>query len=158
MNIKYLILPLVDNSSINSLKEEKELIQVLKKKIFPKLHKLKILFETDYKPTDVLTFIRKFKSNKVGINYDTGNSASLNYKIDDEKKYFHHVKNIHIKDRLKYGKTIRLGKGNWDYISFFKLIKKLNYKGFLILQTARAKKKQHVTELNINRKFLLRYL
>ena len=99
LKFKYIILPLVDNSSILNIKQEKDLIQTVKKEIFPQLKNLKILFEIDYKPRKVLTFIKKFNSNKVGINYDTGNSASLNYNIIDEMKYFRYVKNIHIKDR-----------------------------------------------------------
>ena len=138
LNLNYLILPLVDNSSIKNSEEENQLIKNLKKKILPNL--------------------KKFKSKKVGINYDTGNSAGLNYNFDDEKVYFKYVRNIHIKDRIKFGLTIRLGNGSWNYKKFFKFIKKSKYRGFFILQTARAKNKEHEKELNINRKFLSKYL
>jgi sugar phosphate isomerase/epimerase len=96
--------------------------------------------------------MKKFKTKKVGINYDTGNSAGLNYDFIDEIKYFKYVKNIHIKDRILNGKTIRLGKGNWDYKKFFKLIKN-KYKGNFILQTARSKNNKHVEEIIINKNF-----
>lgn len=158
LNLNYLILPLVDNSSIKNSEEENQLIKNLKKKILPNLKKLKILFEIDYPPEKILTFIKKFKSNKFGINYDTGNSAGLNYNFDDEKVYFKYVRNIHIKDRIKFGSTVRLGNGNWNHKKFFKFIKKSKYRGFFILQTARAKNKEHEKELNINRKFLSKYL
>ena len=75
-----------------------------------------------------------------------------------EKIYFKYVKNIHIKDRVKFGPTIRLGNGNWNYKKFFNFIKKSKYKGFFILQTARSKNKEHERELNINRKFLSKNL
>ncbi len=155
LKFKYLILPLVDNSSILNLRQERELIQTIKKEIFPKLKKLKILFEIDYKPNKVLSFIKKFNSKKVGINYDTGNSASLNYNIKDEMKYFKYVKNIHIKDRKKFGTTVRLGMGNWNYKLFFNKIKKINYKGNFILQTARSNKHNHVEELKRNKFFFI---
>lgn len=158
LNFKYLILPLVDNSSIKNSTEENRLIKNLKEKILPKLKKTKILFEIDYPPEKVLSFVKKFKSNKFGINYDTGNSAGLNYSLDEEKIYFKYVKNIHIKDRVKFGPTIRLGNGNWNYKKFFNFIKKSKYKGFFILQTARSKNKEHEKELNINRKFLSKNL
>ena len=158
LNFKYLILPLVDGSSIKNNNEEKELINTLKKKIIPKLKNIKILFEINYPPRKVVHFIEKFKSNKVGINYDTGNSASLNYNIEDEFMYFKYVKNIHIKDRLKFGSTVRLGKGNWKYKKFFKIIRKASYDGNFILQTARSNNDQHIKELNLNRKFLINCL
>ena len=82
------------------------------------------MFETDYNPNKVIKFLKKFKNKKIGINYDTGNSANLNYNFADEIKYFSYVKNIHLKDRLSNGGTVRLGKGNWNYKKFFKLIKK----------------------------------
>ena len=158
LKFKYIILPLVDNSRILNERQEKELVETIKKEFFPKLKKLNILFEIDYEPRKVLSFIKKFKSNKVGINYDTGNSASLNFDIRDEIKYFKYVKNIHIKDRKKFGTTVRLGMGNWNYKAFFKVIKKINYKGNFILQTARSKKGRHIEELIVNKNFFLNYI
>lgn len=153
IGIQYHIFPLVDNASIKSEFEENILIKEIKK-LSKKLKKNSlILFETDYKPSEVLKFIKKFKTKKVGINYDTGNSASLNYNFEDEIKYFKYVKNIHIKDRILNGKTVRLGKGNWDYKKFFKLIK-FKYKGNFILQTARSPVNDHVKEMLINKKFV----
>ena len=45
---------------------------------------IKILFEIDYSPRKVLNFINRFNNN-FGINYDTGNSASLGFKLNEEK-------------------------------------------------------------------------
>ena len=45
----------------------------------------KILFELDCSYLKVINFIKKFKSQKFGINYDTGNSASLGYTFINEK-------------------------------------------------------------------------
>ena len=64
------------------------------------------------------------------------------------------IKNIHIKDRVLKGNSIRLGEGNWDYKNFFKLIRG-NYKGNFILQTARSKNNKHIEEINLNRNFIL---
>ena len=153
IGIKYHIFPLVDNGSVSSASEEKILINEIKKlsKLLKKSSQ--ILFETDYKPEKIIKFIQKFKTKRVGINYDTGNSAGLDYNFDDEIKYFKYVKNIHIKDRVLNGKTVRLGKGNWDYKKFFKLIKS-KYNGNFILQTARSQSNKHVEEIIINKKFL----
>jgi len=156
MGIKYFILPLVDNSSIKNLNHENILINELLKISRSFDHKSMILFETDYPPRNVLKFIKKF-NGKFGINYDTGNSASLNYDFNDEIKYFKYVKNIHIKDRLISGPTVRLGKGNWNYRKFFSLIKN-RYNGNLILQTARSKNENELEEILINRNFVKNFL
>ena len=152
LNIKYFILPLVDNSSIKSTIQEKNLIQEVIKLLKLINKKSYILFEIDYLPNQISKFIKKFKSNKVGINYDTGNSAGLGYDFKKELNYFKYVKNIHIKDRKLKGKTVRLGFGNWQYKKFFKLIGK-NYNGNFILQTARSKDNKHEEEILINRNF-----
>ena len=101
--------------------------------------------------------MKKFHSKKVGINYDTGNSAGLGYKFNQEKKYFKYVHNIHIKDKIYRAKSVRLGEGNWDYKYFFKYIKG-KYKNNLILQTARTKDNKHLREVLINKSFVLNNL
>jgi L-ribulose-5-phosphate 3-epimerase len=135
VGIKYFVLPLVDNSSISNKFEELLLIREIKKILRFLQKKNYIIFEIDYKPDQITNFVNKFKSKKVGINYDTGNSSALGYRIEDEIKYFKYVKNIHIKDRFLNGSTVRLGKGNWEYKKFFKKIKDI-YNGNFILQTA----------------------
>ena len=158
-NIKFIILPLVDNSSIKTNSTEKIIIHEIKK--FSNLlekFKVTILFESDYKPKKLLNFIKKFNNQNFGINYDIGNSASLSYDLEEEfNMYGKFIKNIHIKDRLKNGKTVRLGYGNVNFKKFFKLSKKINYKGPFILQTARSVRKgDDYNELKNNLKFLKR--
>jgi len=160
IGIRQFVIPLVDNSSITTSQQEQELVFEFNKNIFLNLlnKNTKILFEIDYPPKNVLKFIKRFNPNKFGINYDTGNSASLGYSINDEKIYFRHVKNVHIKDKLKNGQSVRLGYGDWDYFSFFNFLKKIKYKHNLILQTARSKNGNHVEEINYSRKFVLNLL
>ena len=157
LNIKYLILPLVDNSSIKSQIEENKLVADMHK-LENYLNNTKILFEIDYRPSHVKRFMSKFNSNKFGINYDTGNSASLGYDIQEEIKYFRYVDNIHIKDRLFNGISVRLGRGNFKFKNFFNLLKKKNYKGNFILQTARSSSGNHIMELKKNLFFLKKFI
>jgi len=152
IGIRYHVFPLVDHGSIKTQSEEKILVREIEKLSKFLKKDSKILFETDYRPQKIIKFIKKFKTKKIGINYDTGNSAGLNYDFIDEIKYFRYVKNIHIKDKVLNGKTVRLGEGNWDYRKFFKLIKN-RYRGNFILQTARSLNNRHVEEIIINKKF-----
>lgn len=160
-NIKFIIVPLVDNSSINSNVLEKKIIYQFKTlNNLLKKQKVMILFESDFGPRKLLKFIKNFDQYNFGINYDLGNSASLSFNIDEEfRLYGKFIKNIHIKDRMKGGKTVRLGLGNADFDRFFTLLKKINYKNHLIFQTARSLiKGNDFNELKLNIEFIKKYL
>ena len=159
LGIKYLVIPLVDNGSINSKKDEKKLLdscRYISKDL--KQSNVKVVFESDYPPKKLKKFIEKFDNNYFGINYDIGNSAGLDYKIDDEFKYYgKYIYNVHIKDRIKFGKTVRLGNGNANFLKLFRNLKKIKYVGNLILQTARSEKNRHLKEIEINLDYLKKF-
>ena len=155
LKIKYIIYPLVDNSSLKKADQKKFIYQL--KKIMPilKRYKVKILFESDYSPLNLKKFIKKFDKNYFGINYDSGNSSGLGYNIDKEfQMYGKYIQNVHIKDRALKGNTVRLGAGNANFTKLFSNLKKINYKNLLILQTARSHVNNHVDEIKINLNFL----
>ena len=156
LKIKNIIIPLVDNGSVKNFQEEKLLIKELRKfSLFLKKNKMTLLFETDFSPKKNLNFIQKFGKKNFGINYDIGNSASLNFKPKEEFKTFgKYIKNVHIKDRLRYGKTVPLGKGNANFKLIFNLLKKKNFKGNLILQAARGKTGKEFETISNYLKFL----
>jgi len=160
--IKFIIIPLVDKSSIKSIFQEKLVVKEFNK-IIKNLNinncKTKILFEIDYSPFKLKNFIKKLPKNFFGINYDSGNSASLNYNIDEEFNYYgNRILNIHIKDRVKYGKTIKLGHGNVNFPKLKKNLRKISSRGNLILHTARNIYGKHLDELIDNRNFLKKNL
>ena len=67
-----------------------------------KKNSVKIIFETDMKPKDVIKFITQLDSRIFGINYDIGNSAGLGLKLEEEIKVFgKHILNVHLKDKKK---------------------------------------------------------
>ena len=155
IGVKFIVLPLVDSSSIENFSQEEILIKEIKKLSKFLKQRQKILFEIDYPPNKVLKFVKKL-DHKFGINYDTGNSASLGYDFKEEKKYFKYVKNIHIKDRIFRGSTVRLGKGDYKFKDFFNYLNKINYRNNLILQTARGI--NDLNEININKQFVKNFL
>ena len=156
LKIKYIIVPLVDNGSIRKNIHEKKLISILLKNIdLISSNKVCILFESDFNPKRLKKFINKLPSKHFGINYDSGNSAALGYDIDEEfRTYGKHIKNVHIKDRILKGKTVRLGSGNVDFKKLFKNLSKMQYDKNIILQTARSSKNKDVKEIKINLEFL----
>jgi len=156
LKIKFIVIPLVDNGSLRNSKEELFFINICKDlSKFIKKNNVIILFESDYHPKKLKRFIAKFDKKIFGINYDSGNSAALNYNISDEFKLVgNRILNIHIKDRIKNGKTVRLGQGNANFKKLFKKLNSINYKGNLILQTARSNHNKDIDEIKINLKYL----
>ena len=159
IGVKFIVIPLVDNGLIENIYHEKKLIKIckqIKKKL--EIYGIKLVFESDFDPVKLKKFIKKFDKNFFGINYDVGNSASMGFDINSEfKNYGKYIYNIHIKDRVKNGKTVRLGQGNANFVDLYKNLRKINYNGNLILQTARSKINKDLEEIKINLAFLKKF-
>jgi L-ribulose-5-phosphate 3-epimerase len=142
---KIIVIPFVDNSSINDDNEEDAVNFLLELKESLIKNNIQVAIESDFKPEKLLTFINQLPSDLYGINYDIGNSASLGYSIEEEfSLYLNRINHIHVKDRELNGSTVPLGHGNADLKNCFVLLKKYNYQGNFSLQTARDKSGNHV--------------
>ena len=153
-----LVIPLVDNSSIRNN-------QSLDFRFFKNMEKtldqleIRVAFEVDLDEEEAKNFVANFSPQLFGINYDIGNSAA--YGFDPEKEisnYGERILNVHVKDRFRNGNTVPLGKGDADFQSVINQLRKVNYSGNFIMQTARAAEGEHITELNRNIEFFVKYL
>ena len=141
LSITDIIIPLVDKSSI--INNEEKIGNVIK--FFDyffqenEVKNVNICLETDLPAKNFLRLINCIDHPQIKINYDTGNSASLGYNfIEEFDIYGHFVTNIHIKDRVLNGSSIKLGKGNFNFEKFFKYLGNFKYNGIFILQTYRS--------------------
>ncbi|MEE1903542.1 TIM barrel protein [Pseudomonas inefficax] len=145
LGIRYVLLPLVDNGSLTTDEEEQALIDgllPLRERLVA--GNLKIVFESDFGPERLASFIARFPEDAFGINYDIGNSAALGYCATEEiASYGLRIDNVHVKDRILGGSTVALGSGNADFPEVFCALRKLGYAGNFILQTARADDGDH---------------
>ena len=148
--IQLIVMPLVDNGSLENKKQEDTLLGILEEEIDNLLSlNLRISFESDFPPEKLSNFIDRFPFELFGINYDIGNSASQGFNPEEEfLEYGERITNVHIKDRKLNGTTVPLGTGNANFPKVFSLLKALNYKGNYILQTARDTKGEHAIALN----------
>ena len=160
LGIKFIVIPLVDNGSLQRLWHEKKLVMIFSRLVtFLKKKNIIILFESDFDPKRLRDFIKKFNPDVFGINYDTGNSAALGFDLKKEFYYYgDRIKGVHIKDRISKGTTVRLGDGNVNFKVFFTLLKKIKYKNHIILQTARSKNNKDVQEMKINLKYISKFI
>lgn len=149
VGIRYVLIPLVDNGSVETPQHESALLEGL----LPLRDRLvragmKIVFESDFGPERLAAFMERFPRDAFGINYDIGNSAALGYAPAEEiGSYGHRIDNVHVKDRILHGTTVPLGTGNADFAAAFGALRKAGYAGNFILQTARADDNDHVGAL-----------
>ena len=154
-DIKIIVVPLVDGSSVKSFREEKNLISFFNGiQKYLKSKKIRIAFESDYDYKELRNFIEKFDPKVFGINYDIGNSAGKNYDYKMEfKSYFNRIINVHIKDKNKSDITVPLFSGKAKILKILRYFVKKNYNGNYILQPARSNF-DHVNMIN-NYKMLI---
>ncbi len=144
VGISIIVVPLVDNGKIENKHQKDSIIKFFEKNIKKiESYKVNIIFESDFKPIELANFINKFDSS-FGINYDTGNSASMGYNPSEEiSTYGERIMNVHIKDRTYNGTTVPLTRGNCEFSKVFESLKKIKYNSNYILQTARSDNNQH---------------
>lgn len=145
VGISMMVVPLVDNGRLDNIEQENALVTFLQSQAgFFAEHDLKVVFESDFGPSELARFIGRLDPSLFGINYDIGNSAALGFNPADElAAYGHRVVNIHIKDRVLGGTTVPLCTGNADFETVFAALARVGYAGNCILQTARAADGDH---------------
>lgn len=150
IGINKIVVPLVDKGSLENNQQAELLVRGLNTVIsMLKRENLCIVFESDFDPSSLSSFIERFDERFFGINYDIGNSASLGFSFKSEMEaYGKRIRNVHVKDRVLYGATVPLGEGNADLFGVLVELNNVGYKGNYILQTARDPKGNHSSVLN----------
>ena len=149
IGISMIVVPLVDNGQLENIEQENTLVAFMQNQTqFLSKKKLRVVFESDFAPTDLARFIERLDPALFGINYDIGNSAALGFNPFEEfAAYGHRIINVHIKDRILGGTTVSLGTGNADFKLVFTELFRFGYKGNYIFQTARAADGEHAQAL-----------
>ena len=139
IGVRDIVIPCVDQSSIKDEAAKQRFVNRLlpMQELAEKLS-INLSLETDLGPDAFSSLLSKFASNRITVNYDTGNSASLGYDpIKEFESYGSRISDIHIKDRKLKGGSVILGTGDTNFKSFFKVLAKLDYDGPFILQAFR---------------------
>ncbi|WP_247367491.1 MULTISPECIES: TIM barrel protein [unclassified Bradyrhizobium] len=160
IGIEFIVIPLVDNGKIERESDSDTLKRVLLARSEQLARRnVKIVFESDLPPRELARFMEAYPAHVFGINYDSGNSASLGYDSDEEiGAYAPRILNVHVKDRVRGGTTVPLGTGDADLAKTIRLIERSGYKGQYILQTARAVDGDHAGALAKYRDMTVRWI
>ncbi len=153
-------IPMVDNSSVKSDYEKIRAMELIRQfcDIAKELN-IRVGLETDFPPIEFRNFLDEMGKENLAANYDSGNSSGLGYHHEKEiislnDKIF----NVHIKDRICGGGTVKLGTGNADFEQIFESLKRIGYKNSFILQAARGEEEQEKETIEAQIKFVKKYI
>ena len=154
--IPFLVLPFVDDNSIRD-RPETDIVSGIINDVTHLAYacNVAIALETNLSPDD-FAYLLYNVAELVGVNYDSGNSASLGYSMDAEwNAYGERIFNVHAKDRVLNGGSVPLGDGSTNFDTLAKMMSKFQYRGNLILQVARGESGKEMEWYQHNRNFLL---
>lgn len=158
LNIALIEIPLVDDSSLKC-EEEKRVFREWLTEIAGSYEQINFGLETDLAPKEFLDYIVSFDLPQIGANYDSGNSSGLGYDLYEEVKILgDYIFNIHIKDRVFHGTTVKLGTGSADFEKLFFGLKEIGYPYGFILQAARGVEGKERENICSQVQFLKNYL
>ncbi len=139
LEVKILVLPIVAESGVFNKEYLSNLIECLNR-IEKDLAETKkqIAIECEFDIGSIAILLSELNPNYFGVNFDMGNSASLGHNPEEELSVCSgRILNIHIKDRLLAGHTVKLGTGDVNFKKIAKLLSDQGYAGNMILQAAR---------------------
>lgn len=156
---KLVEIPMVDDSSVRNEKEKAEAIEFIRSLCdMAEEYKIIVGLETDFLPEGFREFLEEIGKKNLVANYDSGNSSGLGY--DHEKEILslnEKIYNVHIKDRIKGGITVRLGTGSANFEKVFSCLRKVGYEGSFILQAARGEDGMEKETIKEQMKFVKTY-
>jgi hexulose-6-phosphate isomerase len=144
--IQILVLPIVAESGLFNKTDFLELIKSLNQidHILSQTN-IKIAVECEFNIKSIGNLLCALNPDNFGVNFDMGNSASLGHDPEEELSICRgRILNIHIKDRVLGGKTVKLGIGEVNFKRIAKLLIEQSYAGNMILQAARDPEKNEL--------------
>lgn len=159
LGIGLIEIPLVDDSSLENEENKEEFKKFILEIEAQTDREIKFGLETDLPPKEFDAFLKSINSDRIGANYDSGNSSGLGYDMYEEVTTLgDRIFNIHIKDRIYQGTTVELGTGSADFHGLFKGLKEIGYNGSFILQAARGEEGKEAENIKKQTKFVKEYV
>lgn len=159
INIKYIVLPLIEKSSIKDFNKDIFIIFLRKIDEHLKKNNIQLHIESDLSSKKLSLELKKVNSMYIKICIDLGNSFlngfNLTKEINDSKNY---IGSYHIKEKDINGNSLPLGSLNFNYKLFFKKIYKNRFMGEIILETQNFKNKKSFDSIEKNINYLKQFI
>jgi len=158
--IERVVLPFVDASRIDTDEDRDNVVACVTAALaVAERTRVELHLETSLPPRPFADLLESLPHPLVRVNYDSGNSASLGYDPAEElAAYVERIGSVHIKDRIRGGSTVPLGRGDADFQAVFACLEKIDYQGDFILQVARGIPGDEVQWARHNRAFVQDHL
>ena len=155
--VEYVVLPIVDDGAISNDREMNAFVLGVNELLEETASSgVSLLLESEEEPAWIAALLKRLPADRIGINYDIGNSAACGHDpVAEFAAYGQSIENVHIKDRISGGRTVPLGEGAANFDLVFRQLEKIDYQGRYILQTARATDDDHAGVLRRYRDFVL---
>ena len=127
--IERIVLPFVDASRISG-DADLQVASAVLRDVLPAAERagVELHLEADLAPAPFAAWLAEVPHPGLKVNYDSGNSASLGYRPDEEfAAYGARIGSVHIKDRRLGGGTVALGTGDADLPAVFSGLRRLQY-------------------------------
>jgi hexulose-6-phosphate isomerase len=139
--IQYVVVPFLDEGALVTQDHELCALDVLRPVLsYAIRHSIQLHLETGLAPAAYSRFLDKLACPAIRVTYDTGNSAALGYYVIEEiAAYGSQIGSVHVKDRLRGGRSVPLGSGDANLLSRLEAIVATGYSGGFVLEAARGK-------------------
>lgn len=160
LKIARIVLPIEDSSLLTNQIDIARQVSWMKQALtLAEKTGIEIDIETTLVPSNLASFLNQLSHPLLKVNYDIGNSAGMGYQIDDEfAAYGHRIGSIHIKDKLLNGPTVPIGTGIADFPALARLLRNLDFKGDIVLESARDVPGGELAWAKKNLNFVLQHL
>jgi L-ribulose-5-phosphate 3-epimerase len=140
ISVKYVVIPLVDQSEVK-LPQELEQVRDSLVKAIERTKGCSIIYalEMSLPAEEIAIFVEEINSDRIKVNYDTGNSTFLGYDLYEEiVRLGPHIVDVHIKDRKVGGGSCIIGQGDTDFDRAFEALARTGFGPLFILQAQRG--------------------
>jgi hexulose-6-phosphate isomerase len=158
--VEWIVLPFLDAVRIEEGQAALDDVAAAIEAVLPdaERHGVRLLLETSLPPERFAALLARLDTERVAVNYDSGNSASLGHPAkDDFDAYGKRIASIHVKDRVRGGATVPLTTGDADFDAVFTGLDALGYDGPFVLEVARGEPGNEVAKTAADAAFVRRY-
>lgn len=137
IGVETIVVPILENGEIRINQEAAEIAKLLGPiAAMAAANGQRLAIESQLPVVEAQRLIDQCQSPAVGVCYDLGNAAAIGADCAaDIRELGASLFEIHIKDRVRNGGTVELGKGAVDFANAFLALVDVGYDGPLILET-----------------------
>lgn len=131
-----ILIPLLETSAVDTPELQREVAVSLKSALdLAERYDVTLGLETELPGPVYAKLIQSVGSRKVRAYYDTGNSTAQGFDVAaDIVPLLPYLHAVHVKDRVKGGKSLPLGRGDTNFRGFFRTILRAGFCGDFVLQ------------------------